>query len=33
MTMFDLNALAKFDAGLAALAARKSQHVGGAAAK
>ena len=33
MTMFDLDALAKIDAALAALAARKTQYVGGAAAK
>ena len=33
MTMFDLDALAKFDAALAVLAARKPLHVGVAAAK
>ena len=33
MTMFDLDALAKIDAALAVLAARKPQHVGVAAAK
>ena len=33
MTMFDLDALAKIDAGLAVLTAKKPQHVGVAAAK
>ena len=33
MTMFDLDALAKIDAGLAVLAAKKPLYVGVAAAK
>ena len=33
MTMFDLDALAKIDAGLAALKALATQHIGAGAAK